>query len=412
MITKNTACRDCGSTQLHFFLDLNDQPPANAFIAEDQIGNENFYPLRTYVCQDCQLVQLIDVVDLDELFQNYVYFSTSAGLTLPKHFTDYAEDMIDRFGLSDDTLVVELGSNDGILLRAFKENGIKNVLGVDPAHNVAEVANKAGIQTIAQPWSVEVAEEVREKHGHATLIIGNNVVAHINDHKGLFEGIKKLLVQDGVFVFEAPYLVDMFEELSFDTIYHEHLSCLSLRPIQRLVESLGLEVFNMETKKVQGTSMRVFVGHKGAHDIAPAVNEFVQKELALKLDTVDAYDELAKRVEERKNELLTILRDLKSEGKTIAGYGAPAKGNTLLNYLRIGPETLDYLTDEQLKVGKLSPGMHIPVIHIDEARKSPPDYFFLLAWNYADSILEKKEVEVRQKGTKFIIPIGKEVRIV
>lgn len=412
MISKNTACRACDSEKLHLFLDLSDQPPANTFISKDQIGREASYPLKTYVCEDCNLVQLIDVVDLDELFQNYVYFTSGAGLTTPKHFTDYAVDMINRFGLTPESLVVELGSNDGLLLRAFAEKKVTKVLGVDPAKNVAEAATKSGIETIAQPWSKGVAESISSTHGSADLIIGNNVVAHINDHRDLFGGIKKLLAPEGVFVFEAPYLLDMFDELSFDTIYHEHLSCLSLRPIKRLIEEVGLEVIDMETKSVQGLSMRVFISHKGSHTVSSNVQKFVDKEIAYGCDTVSAYHQLATRVEERKDTLVSLMADLKRSGKRIAGYGAPAKGNTLLNYMNIGPETLEYLTEGlPSKIGKLSPGMNIPVIDIADARLNPPDYFLMLAWNYADSILEN-ESKMRASGTKFIIPIGKNIVIV
>jgi len=411
MIRRNTTCRDCGSDKLTLFLDLNDQPPANAFVANDSVKDEANYPLKAYVCENCQLVQLIDVVDLDELFQDYVYFSAGAGTTTPKHFSDYAEDIIKRFSLKKDAFVVELGSNDGLLLQAFKEQGISNVLGVDPARNVAEVANKRGVETLAQPWNEALAKEIQETRGSADLVIGNNVVAHINDHQDLFKGIRALLSPKGVFVFEAPYLIDMFDNLSFDTIYHEHLSCLSLRPIKRMVEELGLEVIDMETKAVQGVSMRVFIAQKGAHVVSERVEEFVQKELAYKLDSVDTYHTLAKRVHARKKEILTLLEKLKAEGKRIAGYGAPAKGNTLLNFLETGPETLEYLTDESTKIGKLSPGMHIPVIDVKEARETPPDYFVLLAWNYLDSVLEK-EKDMRAKGTKFIVPIGEKVIII
>ncbi len=411
MLKTITTCRDCGSDKLHLFLDLCDQPPANAFAATADTVEE-FFPLRASVCEDCNLVQLIDVVDLDTLFQNYVYLSTGAGLTLPAHFTQYAEDVIKRYSLSSESRVVELGSNDGLLLRAFKERGVPNVLGVDPAKNVAEHANSQGIETIAAPWSAEIAERIKQTKGYADVIIGNNVVAHIDDHLDLFSAVKSLLAPEGVFIFEAPYLIDMFTNLAFDTIYHEHLSCLALRPIKKLVESLGLEVIDIELKKVQGISMRVYIAHAGARPVSSNVSEAVGEEVRLGLNTLEAYDALAKRIYTRKKEVKDLLETLKKEGKTIAGYGAPAKGNTLLNFFDIGPETLEYLTEGlPTKIGKFSPGKKIPVIDIEEARKSPPDYFLLLAWNYADSILVKEQ-PLRDAGTKFIIPIGEKVVIV
>ena len=276
MISKNTVCRDCGSQELVQFIDLSDQPPANAFITKEQITKEKHYPLKAYVCADCQLVQLTDIVDLDELFQNYVYFSAGAGPTLPKHFSDYADMVVERFHLGKDSFVIELGSNDGLLLSAFQRHGIK-VVGVDPAHNVTKVANERGVPTIAEPWSEQIARTIVKEHGKADVIIGNNVVAHINDHQGLVKGVKAALKPTGSFIFEAPYLVDMFENLTFDTIYHEHLACLSLRPLKKMFESHGLAVFDMIIRNVQGVSLRVFVGFPDAHEVSPRVRYFVNR---------------------------------------------------------------------------------------------------------------------------------------
>lgn len=412
MMTRNRVCRDCGSTELVRFLDLSDQPPANAFIPKDKIGTEHFYPLQVYVCQVCQLVQLVDIVDVDELFQNYVYLTAGAGATTPKHFTEYAEEVTQKYLPQEKSFIVEMGSNDGLLLGAFQKLGRKNVLGVDPSQSVAKIAEERGVRTIAKPWGEQLAIEIAKSHGTADVIIGNNVVAHINDHHDLMRGVKALLSPTGVFIFEAPYLIDMFENLSYDTIYHEHLSCLSLRPIKRMAELFGFEVFDMEIQQVQGVSMRVFIGFPGAHPVTDSVAVFLQKEEDMNLQFVETYHNLASRIEKRKNELLSLLVQLKAQGKRVAGYGAPAKGNTMLNYLKIGPDTLDYLTEElPTKIGLVSPGMHIPVVHIEEARKNPPDYFLVLAWNYAESIL-KKELMLREKGVKFIIPVGESLRIV
>lgn len=413
MITKNTACRDCGSTKLTLFLDLSDQPPSNAFLTKDALdaGKETYYPLKAYVCDECQLVQLIDIVDLDTLFQDYVYLTAGAGPTTPKHFTDYAKSIIDRFHLTKDSFLVELGSNDGLLLSAFQQLGIEKVLGVDPAKNVAKIANERGIPTIPEPWSEDVARQISKEHGKADIVIGNNVVAHINDHQGLVRAVKELLAPTGTFVFEAPYLVDMFENLSFDTIYHEHLACLSVRPLKRMFEEHGLVIFDVEEKKVQGVSVRVFVGWPGKHEVASHVSDIIKKEETMGIDRIESYHDLARRVEGRMKELTDLLAKLKKEGKSIAGYGAPAKGNTLLNYAKIGPETLDYLTEElPTKIGKFSPGMHIPVVHVNVARKDSPDYLLVLAWNYLDKILEREDA-LRKRGTKFIVPIGTDLHV-
>src|SRR3989338_5471795 len=291
MLTKNTNCRDCGSTKLTLFLDLSDQPPANAFLTKEALaaGKEARYPLKAYVCDDCQLVQLIDVFDLDTLFQDYVYLTAGAGPTTPKHFTEYAQSIIDRFHLTPDSFVVELGSNDGLLLSAFQQLGIKKVLGVDPAKNVAQMANERGTPTIAEPWGEAVAKRIAQEHGKADVIIGNNVVAHINDHQGLVRAVKELLAPNGTFVFEAPYLVDMFENLSFDTIYHEHLSCLSVRPLKLMFDSHGLEIFDVEEKTVHGVSIRVFVGWPGKHKVTPHVFEVTKKEEEMGLNRIESY---------------------------------------------------------------------------------------------------------------------------
>ena len=413
MLTKNTACRDCGSSKLTLFLDLSDQPPANAFLTKEALadGHETRYPLKAYVCEDCQLVQLIDVVDLDTLFQDYVYLTAGAGPTTPKHFTEYAESIAKRFALGKNSFVVEIGSNDGLLLSAFQKCDVKKVLGVDPAKNVAKIANDRGTPTLAEPWGEAAAKRIAKEHGKADLIIGNNVVAHINDHQDLVRAVKALLAPKGAFVFEAPYLVDMFENLSFDTIYHEHLSCLAVRPLKRLFESHGLQVFDVRGKSVQGNSMRMFVGWPDAHEVHLRVPGFVNKEEGMNLNIVPSYHNLARRAERRVKETTDLLAKLKKEGKRIAGYGAPAKGNTLLNYAKIGPETLEYLTEElPTKIGKFSPGMHIPVVHVDVARKDPPDYLLVLAWNYLEKILEREDA-LRKRGTKFIVPIGEYLRV-
>ncbi|MCI0532865.1 class I SAM-dependent methyltransferase [bacterium] len=403
MYTRNKTCRMCKSSDLLPFLDLSPQPPANAFLRPEQFSRERAYPLVAYFCRNCNLAQLLDVVDKRELFSDYVYF-TSVMPTTPKHFTDYAKSAAKRFHLKNGkSFVVEIGSNDGLLLRAFQEEGTR-VLGIDPAENIAKIANENGIPTIADFWSEALAKKIARENGKAKAIIGNNVVAHINDSIGLVKGVRALLDENGVFIFEAPYLGDMFENLAFDTIYHEHLSFLSLRPLLRLFKKYGMEIFDVEFVRVQGNSFRVFACRKGAYPKSPNVEEAVKKEIGMDLDKFSSYKKLARRVEESKKKLLHILLDLKSKGKSIAGYGAPAKGNTLLNFCKIGPETLDYLTEElPTKIGLSSPGMHIPVIHIKSARKSPPEYFLMLAWNYQDKILEKEKL-LRKRGVKFIIP--------
>ncbi len=387
-------------------MNLGEVALANSFLAKEALSEpEPKYPLQVFFCEDCGLSQLIHIVEPEILFRNYVYFSSGMP-ALPEHFKKYAEEVVNNFTSSYDDLIVEIGSNDGILLGAIKSMGYR-VLGVDPAVNIAKVANERGVETLAEFFSEKLAREIVAKYGYAKAMIGNNVVAHINDHHDLVKGARALLADDGVFVFEAPYLVDMFENYTFDTIYHEHLSYLSVRPLAKLFDQFGMEIFDVKIHPVQGNSLRVYAGKIGKHAVTGRVAEFSRKEQELGLDNLSAYLKLANDIGLMKKTLLKLLGDLKNQGKRIAAYGAPAKGNTLLSYFGIGPEVVDYATEAlPSKIGLYTPGTHIPVVNIEQARKNPPDYYLLLAWNYKDIIL-KKEEGFRNNGGKFIMPVGK-----
>ncbi len=411
MHTRKTNCRICGSGDLKKFLDLGEHALANSFPdSPEKFAIEPRFPLAAYFCAGCHLAQLVDVVDKEALYRDYVYFTSgivnlllSTGLSKDNHFYKYAEDVMSRFMQPGD-LIIEIASNDGVVLKVFQERGHR-VLGVDPALNIARVANESGIETLTEYFSPSLAAEIAEKYGQAKVIMANNVVAHIDDHPGLAEGVARLLAPGGVFVFEAPYLADMFDNLTYDTIYHEHLSFLSARPLKRLFESAGLEFFDIEIHPVQGKSLRGFVGRQGEHEVSTRVSEILEDEIARGLDRFETYLELARRVEAQKAKLLEVLARLKAEGKRIAGYGASAKGNTMLNYCRIGPETLDFVLDDlPLKQNKFTPGMHIPTADRAYAMAHEPDYYLLLAWNYADNIIEK-ESGYRSRGGRFIIPV-------
>lgn len=402
----NKKCRMCGSKDLVLWLDLGDQPLANSFIREKDLSkSEPVYPLKVFVCRNCYLSQLIHVVKPEVLFRNYVYFSSS----MPKvseHWRAYAQEVRDRFATSPEDFVVELGSNDGVLLGEIQRLGVR-VLGIDPAKNIAEVANKRGIPTLAEFFSSKLAAKVKRQHGRAKTVIGNNVIAHIDDHDDLLSGVSDLLDEDGVFVFEAPYLVDMFDQLSFDTVYHEHLSYFSLRPIKKWLARYGLEPFFVRVLPIQGNSLRVYAGRIGRRPIDPSVGKLLDLEKSMGMHTISAYRRLAKKVRDLKEHVLETIAKLKEKGHTIGAYGAPAKGNTLLNYFGIGTEHVDFATEElPTKIGSYSPGMRIPVVHIDEGRARKPDYFLMLAWNYQKAILAKEE-EYLKNGGKFIMPIGK-----
>jgi 2-polyprenyl-3-methyl-5-hydroxy-6-metoxy-1,4-benzoquinol methylase len=404
-MTVNTKCRECQSTDLVQFLNLGLQPLANAFLTRAQLDyQEPKYPLEAYICSQCNLAQLIHVVDKSEIFRHYVYFS-SAMPKVSAHWKKYADQVSQHFLENSQDFVLEIGSNDGVLLRHFKQLGYR-VLGVDPATNIAEIATAGGLPTLPEFFTAALASQIYEKNGLPKVILANNVFAHIDDHLDLLSGIKTLLHSDGVFIFEAPYLIDMFENLSYDTIYHEHLSFLSLRPLVRFLAQYGLEIFEVQIVPSQGQSIRVFSGHQGKHTIENSVQNLIDQELKCKLDQVDTYFDLAAKVAASKERLVTCLSEVKSQGKKIAAYGAPAKGNTLLNYCQIGAQILDFAVDDlPSKQGLYTPGMHIPVTSREEVDRASPDYLLLLAWNYSEAVMEK-EKNFLNKGGKLIIPIG------
>ena len=412
IVKKNLACRACGSRQLEEFLSLGKTPPANAFLKKKDFNKELSHPLRVGVCRSCKLVQLLDVVNKEHLFSHYVYFF-SAMPTASNHFSAYAQDVVKKFIKTPNSdLIVELGSNDGLLLRSFQTIGCKKVLGIDPAKNIAKFANNNGIPTLAYFFSQKLAQNIAKSKGQAQVIIGNNVVAHINDWQDLIKGVDELLAKNGVFILEAPYLMDMFENLAYDSIYHEHLSYLSVAPLIRFFNKYRMSVFDVQTFQRQGNSIRVFVSRAGEHKTLPSVKKFLDKEKKAGLDKISSYRALAVRIKASKNKLVATLQDLKNKKMRIAAYGSPARGNTLLNYCNIGAKVIDFTTEElPSKIGLYTPGMHIPVKHIIEARKNPPDYYLMLAWNYRDQIF-KKEPQFIKQGGKFIIPIGDRIQII
>lgn len=404
-IKPHTLCRICGSEKLIPFLDLGEQPLANAFLAEADLSRpEPRYPLRALFCENCGLSQLGETVSPEVLFRQYVYFSS--GMPSEKHFRAYAEEVRSRFINDSGDLVVEIGSNDGHLLRPLRDFGSR-VLGVDPARNIAAAANQQGVETIVDFFSEKLARGIRAQYGAARVILANNVVAHIDDHHDLIRGVRELLHPQGIFIFEAPYLLDMFENLAFDSIYHEHLSYLSVRPLARLLGEHGLEIFEVKMTPAQGNySLRVYVCKKGARPAQSSVAEFLAMEKGSGFGDLSVYRDLASRIANLKEDTVETVSSLKKRGKRIAAYGAPARGNTLLNYFGIGRDALEYATEElPSKIGLYTPGMKVPVVDVREARKNPPDYYLLLAWPYQNVILEKEKA-FREKGGKFIVPIG------
>ncbi len=411
MINIRKKCRCCGSPQLSKFLNLGSQPLANSFLkTNENISYELKFPLEVFFCESCNFVQLIHIIDKDVLFRDYVYFSSA----MPKvsiHWRNYAEYLIKNYLNPDKDLVVEVGSNDGVLLKFFQSKGF-NVLGIDPAINIAKKANENGIPTLPEFFDEQLAKQIHEDSGAAKVIMGNNVFAHVDDLEGFCRGVAALLDRQGVFCVEAPYLIDMFENLTYDTVYHEHVSYLSVRPLIHLFHQFKMEIFDIEIVPSQGQSLRLYVAHAGQYEVQDIVGELVNKELDCGLDKLFKYENLADRIEKSKNNVVRIIEDLKKSGKRIAAYGAPAKGNTLLNYCGLNANLIEFaLEDLHSKCGLYTPGTFIPVVPRTYAEANLPDYYLLLAWNYLNPILEKEDA-YRNAGGKFIIPVGDEIEII
>lgn len=400
-VHKNS-CRVCKGTDLSRILSLGEHPPVDNFIDASQVKSEKRYPLDVYFCGTCNLVQLLDVVAEEELFHgDYAYFS-SASKPLVDHFRSYAEDL-KKEQIHEGDLVVDIGSNDGILLQNFVEN--YRVLGIEPSANVAEVARGKGVETTDGFFTVEMAKQLVATHGKAKVISANNVFAHIDDVDEIVRAVKELLTDDGVFVSESHYLLDLVEHREFDTVYHEHLCYYSVKPLIHLFERFDMEVFDVRRVNVHGGSIRVYARRKAGEPVQASVQELLTLEEKAGLHTLSRFADFQKEVDAIKDNLVSLVRGFRAEGKKVTAYGAPAKGNTLLNFCGFTGDDFAYVTDTTpYKVGRFTPGSHIPVVSPDILKSDTPDYILLLAWNYRDFILAKEQA-LRDRGAKFIIPI-------
>lgn len=401
-------CRICRSANLTKFLDLGFTPPADDFLTPSRLAEpEVYYPLEVYICPECSLVQLGYVVPPEILFQrDYPYVSSTTAMGR-EHFYSFAAETYTRFGLKPNDLVVDIGSNVGVLLQGFKNSGSGNVLGVEPAENICKIARENGIETINEFFGEATAGKIVKAKKKAKVVTGTNVVAHINDLHSLVRALETLLAKKGIFIFEAPYLVTLIDNLEYDTIYHEHLSYLSVKPMAYLFRKFGMEIFDIQSVSIHGGSLRYFASRKGDYPISENVTALLEMEKQRKIYDIDTLNNFARSVQKNREELNWLLRSLKHEGKSIAAVSAPAKGMTLLNYCKIGTEILDFVTEKApLKIGKYTPGTHIPVLPDAELLIRKPDYAILLAWNFADEIM-KNLSEYRNSGGKFIIPIPK-----
>jgi SAM-dependent methyltransferase len=404
-------CRFCGRPLRLTFADLGSSPLANSYLEpEDLQKAEKFYPLHVYVCESCFLVQLPEAESPEAIFSDYAYFSSYSDSWL-RHAETYARMTIERFGLTSEHRVIEIASNDGYLLRFFKERGVP-VLGIEPAKNVAEAAEALGIPTRVRFFGTELARELVAEGIRADLLVGNNVLAHVPGLNDFVQGLKTALAPRGVLTMEFPHLLRLMDEGQFDTIYHEHFSYLSFGTVRKVFAAHGLTLFDVEELPTHGGSLRIFARHDedDSRPVGERVGELLEREAAAGLGTAEAYRSFAERVRKIKRDLLRFLLTAKAEGRSIAGYGAPAKGNTLLNYCGIRTDFLDYTVDRSPhKQGRFLPGTRIPIHGPDRLRETRPDYVLILPWNLKDEIVEQM-ADVRSWGGRFVVAIP-EVRI-
>jgi len=402
----NQTCRFCGTELQTVFVDLGMSPLSNAYVPEDRLHQgETFYPLLTYVCSSCFLVQLLQYESPDVIFSDYAYFSSYSDTWL-EHSKKYVNMITERLKLDQNSTVIELASNDGYLLQYFKEKNIP-VLGIEPAENVAQAAIEKGVPTVSKFFGEKLAQELTTEGTKADLIVGNNVLAHVPGINDFVGGMKILLKPDGVITMEFPHLLQLIKHNQFDTIYHEHFSYLSLYSVERIFNKHGLKLFDVEELLTHGGSLRIYATHIDNEDfrILESIHKLRDTERYEGITDIFNYQTFTEKVKKTKRELLQELVRLKNEGNKIVGYGAAAKGNTLLNYCGIRTDIIDYVVDRNPhKIGKYLPGTRIPIKHPDAVKTDKPDYLFILPWNIKDEIISQNSF-IREWGGKFIIPI-------
>jgi SAM-dependent methyltransferase len=399
-------CRFCHSLLTHTFVDLGMSPLCQTHITPEQLNHmEPFYPLHTYICDQCLLVQLPEFVSPAEIFTEYAYFSSYVDALL-KNASDYADLMVERFQFGPHSQVAEIASNDGYLLQYFQQKQIP-VLGIEPAVNVSQVAKDKGIPVVNQFFGVQTATELAAERGQVDLLLGNNVLAHVPDINDFVGGMKIFLKPDGVITMEFPHLMQLMQDNLFDTIYHEHFSYLSLLVVEKIFAFHGLTLFDVQEIDIHGGSIRIFARHTedGSKPVTDRIAAFRDREIAFGLDQLGTYSNFTEQVKKTKRNLMEFLITAKQKGKTIAGYGAPGKGNTLLNYCGIRTDFLDYTVDRNpYKQGKYTPGTHIPILDPEQIRLTKPDYLLILPWNVKDEIMNQVSY-IREWGGQFVVPI-------
>lgn len=400
-------CRFCSTPLQHEFIDLASQPPSNSFLSPERLNEpETFYPLKLYVCSTCWLVQIDEYKKAAEIFDDeYVYFSSYSSSWL-EHSRRYVEMMMERFGLSKESFVVEIASNDGYLLRYFVERGVP-VLGIEPTANTAEAARTKGVETVVEFWGKDYAQRLVTERHMADVILGNNVLAHVPDINDFVAGLKIGLAPQGVITMEFPHLMRLVEANQFDTIYHEHFSYLSFTTVTNIFAVHGLMMFDVEELSTHGGSLRIFAAHETDTNKkrSPRVNELLERERNKGMTTPSWYGGFQAKADKVKNELLKFLIEQQQAGKRVAGYGAAAKGNTLLNYCGVKKDLLTFVVDASPhKQGKFLPASHIPVLHPDALWQFKPDYVLILPWNLQEEI-RKQHSYIAEWGGKFVVAV-------
>lgn len=402
-------CRICNSQALDKVVELTPTPPGNNFLKEEQIGvvKEYEFPLELHFCSSCKHIQLGHVVDPSFLFRNGYSYVSSTSKVFVNHLKEYADHLEKLFDPPKDSFIVDIGSNDGTCLTFFKNKGMR-VLGVDPASDIASLANKKGIETLDNFFSFKLAEEISIEYGQADFITSHNACAHIDDLGGVIQGVESLLNKNGIFVMEVGYFVDVFSNLWFDTIYHEHVDFHTVAPLETLFNRFGMEIFRVERISPQGGSIRVFTQKKGGpHSRHKSIDDHIAIEQKLGLNSPETLREFEKKINDLKEIFQNIIYKLKREGKSIAAFGAPTKATTLCYHFGIGKEEIDFIVDDNpLKQGLLSPGKHIPVFSSEKIYEEKPNYLIILAWNFAESIM-KAQQKYSDQGGLFILPMPK-----
>ena len=408
-LRRNT-CRLCDAGDLELVIPLAPTPLADDYVPADRLGEvQETYPLDLFLCLGCGHLQLLDVLNPEVIFRDYLY-ETSTSLGLVAHFKRYAEEVMGRVHPPDGSFVVEIGSNDGSLLKSFQDGGMR-VLGVDPARNIAQRATASGVETLPAFFTAELARKIKRERGAAAIVTANNVFAHADNLGDMAEGVSELLAPDGVFVFEVAYLVDLIEKWLFDNIYHEHLCNHTVKPLRGFLRRHGMELTSIERVDTKGGSIRGFAKlASSSPEVSPSVDALVDLETSLGFDRPERYRAFAAKIAGVKSQLGDLLRDLNGQGKTIAGYGASHSVTTLVYYFDIGDIPSFIVDDNKLKHNLFSPGHHIPVLPPDEIYRRKPDYVLILAWQYSKPITSKHQAYLDQGG-HFIVPMP-EVRVI